>query len=165
MTILSIDPSINNIGWAIGTFSETRPGLILHACGTLRIKAGKRDGILARLGEIEAKLQGLLDRLSDYYDIDLCIYERPNSWIRNNTKSIDLLRRSIDCIIETVSGNRIPLKAIPVSDWKGNSTKISKLQFEAMFPGRKASEHARDAVMMAAWYERQMRISEMIEGE
>jgi len=161
-TILAIDPSINHIGWAVGDVKHGAIEPEIKAYGTLHMKSGKLTPILQRLGEIETKVQELITSCDD---IDLCIYEQPNSWTRGkkNVKSLGLLQRAIGCIIETVSGNRIPLKAVPVDEWKGNAPKVNKRQFEALYGDRPSSEHARDAVMMLRWYVNNERIQGMIE--
>ena len=114
MKILSVDPSIVNIGVAI---LDDRKLLKSY---TFRTNA--EDELAVRVKQISDHFSGY----TDYFDIALIEYPgtfmRKGQYAIKNVKSVQLLMLSIG-VIAGVMSQRCPVDMVGVNDWKGRSGK------------------------------------------
>jgi len=115
MTILAIDPSINETGWAFGHADEP------FESGVIRTR-GKTDA--EKLYDLEIELREILDRsapMSAVVEIPHNFSHRKASSARGkplNAASMAKLNRAVGVILCVLQRNTIAIEELP-PDWKG----------------------------------------------
>ena len=156
MKILSIDPSIANIGWCL--FFDNKP----LESGTIHLSPEITQFERAVL--ISEKIRQLfLDKGINLYTSSQIVIETPDNWTRQGKNVGDLLKLmlAIGSIIGTANSLSVKVNTISVSQWKNTKSKIDKSIFEKIYPHlKRTSEHARDAVGLGEYWIRQQKLIE-----
>lgn len=138
-SLIAIDPSINNIGYAIW-----RDGNCIHS-GTIHTK-GETD--------VE-KLESLWPPFAylKVNDLKTLVIETPDGWTRNGTNVRSLMK--LCKAIGYIEGYLVALEIIevPVSEWKGRQPAAEIIMAAKALTGKaKISEHEAHAVCLGYWY-------------
>ena len=146
---LTIDPSINETGWAYGT------GDIPKESGVIRTKG---DTDADKLHDLYLELMDIMDRClecgADPSSI-IAVVEVPESFTygrsaRNgktlNASSMMKLSRAIGVILHTCKKNHLQVEEVPAS-WKGMAGKKTVQAITG-----KTNHNEADAVMLYRWY-------------
>ena len=140
MRLLSIDPSIDNVGVALildGSLEDTY---------TFRTDAKKTN---------EERLQDIARHFSEHgKGFDTAVIEYPD-WYKTwggggikNMKSLTLLHIAIGAIVGGLSTNDIRVEFCLVSEWKGNTKKETTQRIVELEYGKRYNTHQSDAILM-----------------
>jgi len=142
MRLLSVDPSITNIGIA---FIEDGQLVESHT-----FKTHVEDRTEDRLLSITRHIRSLFEQA----DFDAMVIELPDKFVREglfgvmNTESMALLHMSIGAIIAATSGWKLSVEFCKVSEWKGRDKKVVTQHQVRALTGKTMNNHEADATMM-----------------
>ena len=171
MRYLYIDPSLNNIGWAI--IDVDREELVEYGFYKVQEKGEQRWLELLNLPDYFANKR--FDRIG----IEMAehfIYTRNRN--RKIQKSLDILRRATQSIIDGFRVRGIPVAEIPVARGKGRKSKyetvsevmcyynakVEKVFYNGRGQLKKFPDHTADAITMGMSHAREIKFAK-INGE
>lgn len=142
MRLLSVDPSIVNIGVAI--LENGKP------LSSYTLRTDDKCTIEHRLRVISDHFKGING------DFDCAIVEMPDPFIRygsrggaSNLYPLQLLHLAIGAIVGAlVQNHNIIVHLVPVSEWKGNTKKANTQYIIKAITGKILNTHEADAVHM-----------------
>ena len=136
MKLLSIDPSINNLGVALFEGGE------LVNVSTIRTPR-RSDRVASLVAQVDERIQQLHP--------DLVAVESCGSWTRENTNVASLLKLAMvtGALVGLCHSREIPVELVPVRDWVNGRSKAQRLRDARLLYGiRPSSDHQADAVLI-----------------
>lgn len=157
MRILSVDPSLVNIGVA-----RIEDGQFLSSF-TLRTKPDEA---------LEDRLCEIAQAFESYRNYDIVVIELPVAQVysrsgtrgQKNMRSMQMLHLAIGAIVGGLTRTPRTTKVVffPVNEWKGKEDKRVTQHEARMVTGKKMNSHEADATIMGLrWYKRQLLTANM----
>lgn len=142
--ILAIDPSISDLGWAVGDKED------IYDYGHKRTYS--RWDLDRRAKEIQDEIKEKIDE----YAVDTILYEMPKSFRHNKTRGIETWLKfgvSLGAFL-TIEG--VQTQQVSPQKWKGSQSKEDTKLLTKNVIGEEISNHnASDACGILIWWQRQ----------
>ncbi|KKN52377.1 hypothetical protein LCGC14_0612940 [marine sediment metagenome] len=152
MRVLAIDPSINNLGWAI-----LNSNCIRVFSGTIKVKGMISASIVARIGAVLRGLETTVAGLS----FDVMVIEQPEPWGAYKSMASDKsgAMQKLTLIVGALAQWGMIAKGlenthlIKVSTWKGQLPKgITQERMEKKYGCTFKTDHEADAVGLGDYF-------------